>query len=268
MSSGVPSWALKTSDPAPETQKKEYLPYRWKVAPGQRRPVVFAHDASQAIGIYEHEYQRMVKGKIVWGNFVTCNKTIGQRCPMCMYADAYGKYGSAQKYFLFVIDPTPYTNSKGVVVPYTRRIMAVRRAQLETLLREEQDLKDAGKGGLAWKACIVSRPNDNKSANVGTEFRPQRVVDPATFAPEIKEPPNWELLAPNTAALQAVADGLRDNSLFGGVAAVGGAAPLGGVSGGTSPGGLDLGALLSEPGEFEIEYGDTSGEAAGAPESL
>lgn len=263
MAVAIPSWATKASDPVEPstTAKKEYLPYRWKLAVGTRRPGIFMSDAAEAVGIWEHEYQRMVKGKVVWGNFITCNKTVGQKCPMCVYADSFGKYQSAQKFFLGILDPTPYTSKAGVVIPITRRIMAARRAQLETLLREEQDLKDAGKGGLAWKACIIARPNDGKSANIGTEFRPQRQMDPATLAAELVLPINWELLAPNTKMLQDIADGLRDGSLFGGGGAT---APMStGFTGGGSalPGGaMDLTSLMGGESEFEIDYGTESAE--------
>jgi hypothetical protein len=136
-----------------------YMPYRFWLPVGKQVEVVVL-DAEPGPCFYEHQLQNPQSGK--WDTYESCPKEF-DLCPLCD-----GTAGGKDSYYIMlltVIVLDPYVNSKGITVPHSRKLLAVKSAEQPFFLRQfDRD------GSLRGLHLLMTRDTKNMANHGRPEF--------------------------------------------------------------------------------------------------
>ena len=145
---------LKEQQARKEQQAGQQVLRFW-VPVGDKKTIIVV-DETPDFFIYEHEMKDPQTGR--WGVYTLCLDR-NDSCPVCQV------HGSSYyALVLSVIDLTPYVNSKGETVPWSRKLLVVKSGQVNKFLRRFD--ADGTLRGASFD-CIR---DTNKSPRVGNDI--------------------------------------------------------------------------------------------------
>lgn len=141
-----------------ERANGQFMPFRFWTGIGESKEVVVL-DAQLGPCFFEHNLQDR-QGK--WNVFETCPKE-WEPCPLCE-----GTAGAKDSYYvmmLTVMDLTPYTNQKNVVIPHSRKLMPAKAGLHPFFMRQLER-----HGTLRGMQLLMSRDTKQTHAIGNPEF--------------------------------------------------------------------------------------------------
>ena len=152
--------AKRAAEEADKRRNTTHAPWRFRLQPGEEAEIIILDESLDKVrAIWEHNLK--IDGK--FGNFESCCAEFAP-CPVCKH------YPDSPRYFvmfLTILDLRPYTNKKtGEVVPFTRRLLAVKSALISKFEQIERAAKKIN-GTFRGTYMVLKRGTGGKDANTG-----------------------------------------------------------------------------------------------------